>query len=162
MNKKKLLALLMALVMTFSLVPVTALAEGDQAAASTTGYDGQPLPEGPGMSGDVINVTAANAQYVLDGAYGNIDGKTINFTENVTNALELARPTKYQGSGTTYYNYVNSALETTATSWSEDISSIMNSHSHYYRTLSNVTFTLTLTANGRTHTVGSKGVDGGK
>ena len=69
------------------------------------------------MSGDVINVTAANAQYVLDGAYGDITGKTINFTENVTSLLDLARPTKYAGSGTTV------------------------SGTTYTRTLSNVTFT---------------------
>ncbi len=65
------------------------------------GYAGEVLPAGPDMSGDVINVTAANAQYTLDGAYGNINGKTINFTESVPYTLDLARPTKFSGSGTT-------------------------------------------------------------
>ena len=53
------------------------------------------------MSDTVINVTAANAQYTLDGAYGSINGKTINFTETVPYTLDLARPTKFEGSGTT-------------------------------------------------------------
>lgn len=38
MNKKKLLALLMALVMTFSLVPVTAFAEGEQSAPASANF----------------------------------------------------------------------------------------------------------------------------
>ncbi|MEE1047150.1 MAG: hypothetical protein U0M60_06970, partial [Clostridia bacterium] len=95
----------------------------------------------PVVSGNVINVTAANAQYVLDGKYMDITGKTINFTESITDVLELARPTKYKNSKSAYYNYVNYVLETTPTSWSEDISSVMNSHSQYHRTMENVTFT---------------------
>ena len=90
---------------------------GGAGAWAQTGYNGAALPAGPDMSGSVINVTAANAQYVLDGAYGDITGKTINFTENVTSLLDLARPTKYAGSGTTV------------------------SGTTYTRTLSNVTFT---------------------
>ncbi len=97
----------------------------------------------PNTSGDIINVDASNAQDVLDGKYGSINGKTINFTENITEVLDLARPTKYEGSDTTYYKYDSSipGPEPTATEWSENISSVMNSHSHYYRTLSDVTFT---------------------
>ena len=70
-------------------------------AWGATGYNGETLPAGPDMSGTVINVTAANAQYTLDGAYGSINGKTINFTETVPYTLDLARPTKFEGSGTT-------------------------------------------------------------
>ena len=70
-------------------------------AWGATGYNGETVPTGPDMSGTVINVTAANAQYTLDGAYGSINGKTINFTENVPYTLDLARPTKFEGSGTT-------------------------------------------------------------
>lgn len=102
--KKKLFSILVLLLMAGS-------------AWAQTGYNGTVLPTGPDMSGNVINVTAANAQYVLDGAYGDITGKTINFTENVTSLLDLARPTKYAGSGTTV------------------------SGTTYTRTLSNVTFT---------------------
>ena len=97
----------------------------------------------PDLSGDVVKVTAANAQDVLDGKYGAINGKTIHFTENIDAVLDLARPTKYQGSGTVYYKYNISipGPEVDPTPWSSDISSIMNSHSHYYRTLNGVTFT---------------------
>ena len=89
-------------------------------AWGATGYNGEALPAGPDMSGTVINVTAANAQYTLDGAYGSINGKTINFTESVPYTLDLARPTKFEGSGTT-----GSGSGTTP----------------YSRTLNNVTFT---------------------
>ena len=100
-----------------TLLTLVALFAMTAGATAQTGYNGAALPAGPDMSGSVINVTAANAQYVLDGAYGDITGKTINFTENVTSLLDLARPTKYAGSGTTV------------------------SGTTYTRTLSNVTFT---------------------
>ena len=121
--KNKFLALVVVMCMALTMIPGVALAAG------------------PDMTGAVINVAAADAQDVLDGKYGDINGKTINFTENITAVLDLARPTKYEGSKTVYYNYVSSVLQTTPTPWSDNISSIMNSHSHYYRTLSNVTFT---------------------
>ena len=89
-------------------------------AWGATGYNVETLPAGPDMSDTVINVTAANAQYTLDGAYGSINGKTINFTETVPYTLDLARPTKFEGSGTT-----GSGSGTTP----------------YSRTLNNVTFT---------------------
>ena len=60
------------------------------------------LPATPDMNGEVVNVTAAQAQYVLDGAYGPIDGKTINFTESINDTLILGRASKYDGSGTVY------------------------------------------------------------
>ncbi len=95
----------------------------------------------PDMSGDVISVNAKQAQDVLDGKYGDINGKTIHFTEDITETLELARPTSYEGSQTKYYNHVNSGLETDPTPWSENISTIINVHSRYVRNLENVTFT---------------------
>lgn len=95
----------------------------------------------PDMSGDVISVNAQQAQDVLDGKYGDINGKTIYFTEDITETLELARPTSYEGSQTKYYNRVNSGMETDPTPWSENISTIINVHSRYVRNLENVTFT---------------------
>ena len=57
----------------------------------------------PVVNGDIINVAnATEAQEVLDGRWGDINGKTINFTKNIDTVLDLARPTKYEGSGTTY------------------------------------------------------------
>ena len=47
--------------------------------------------EGPDMRGTVVNVTAANAQDVLDGKYGSIDGKTIHFAQGAYEKLYLAR-----------------------------------------------------------------------
>lgn len=106
------------------------------------GYAGEVLPAGPDMSGDVINVTAANAQYTLDGAYGDINGKTINFTESIAAVLELCRATKYEGSGTSYkigYNTDNLPLP-----WSEENIATIKAHNGmmtYYRTVSNIVFT---------------------
>ena len=59
----------------------------------------------PDMTGSVINVTAADAQALLDGEFGSINGKTINFTQDVTVVLDLARPTAHAGSGTLYRRY---------------------------------------------------------
>lgn len=106
------------------------------------GYAGEVLPAGPDMSGAVINVTAANAQYTLDGAYGDINGKTINFTESIAAVLELCRATKYEGSGTSYkigYNTDNLPLP-----WSEENIATIKAHNGmmtYYRTVSNIVFT---------------------
>ena len=88
-----------------------------------------------------INVTNSNAQDVLDGKYGDITGKTINFTENIDTILDLARPTKYKGSNTTYYKWLNGVWDTNATLWSENISTEMTGASKYVRALNNVTFT---------------------
>ena len=76
-NKNVCLAILVAVLMLFSLVPVTVVAEN---VDTTKGYAGEDLPTGPDMTGSIIDVTPENAQYTLDGAYGSIDGKTINFT----------------------------------------------------------------------------------
>lgn len=101
-NKNVCLAILVAVLMLFSLVPVTVVAEN---VDTTKGYAGEDLPTAPDMTGSIIDVTPENAQYTLDGAYGSIDGKTINFTQGeYDKVLVLARPTKFEGSNTDYYN----------------------------------------------------------
>ena len=71
---KKLLAMLLTLMMALSVTTIS-WADG----------------EGPDTSGTVVNVTAANAQDVLDGKYGSIDGKTIHFAQGTYGKLYLAR-----------------------------------------------------------------------
>lgn len=112
MKMKKILAALTAAALSMGALGVTAFAEDN-----------------------VIDVTAENAQDVLDGKEGSIDGKTINFTESINEVLELARPTKYPGSGTTYY--VRNSGEQIA-----DVSELKDNVGYKYeRTVSNVTFT---------------------
>ncbi len=126
MNMKKLWAGVLSASVVLSTVTFTVLAD-----------------DTPDMSGTIINVTAANAQDVLDGRYGEITGKTINFTQNITEMLDLARPTAYAASGTKYYQKVGS--DETEKAWSESISEdlrvLTTGTLHYYRTLENVTFT---------------------
>ena len=89
---KKLLAMALALVMCLG---VTTMAWAEV--------------EGPDMSGTVVNVTAANAQEVLDGKYGSIDGKTIHFAQGEYGILYLARVIADDtclGSGVDYYKGV--------------------------------------------------------
>lgn len=99
------------------------------------------LPAAPTKNGNVWEVNAANAQYVLDGAYGAIDGKTIKFTENITEKLILGRPTKFEGSNTVYRHggFSNAPLSyddfiayKTQSGWTE--------YSYYNRAISDVTF----------------------
>ena len=127
MKKNKLLAVLLALAMTLSLLPTAALAAETQT---------------------IIDVTAENAQAVLDGAQGSIDGKTINFTESINTVLHIGRPTKYEGSNTSYYvagftdavsgfRQFNTAAELTA----YKSSSSWTPYCYYSRTISNVKFT---------------------
>ena len=128
--KKKVLSMLVTIAMLFSLLPTTALAaELD-------------------MTSEVINVGASNAQDVLDGKYGDITGKTINFTESITDVLVLARPTKYAGSNTEYVcgdGNSHSGVSKTFTDSTEFIAHFGENEWHttpnYYRTLSGVTFT---------------------
>ena len=84
---KKLLSVVLALLMLAVMLPVTAMAE-----------DGDPAP----VNG-VWNVTPANAQDVLDGKYGSIDGTTIVLGKGDYGRLELGRATAYAGSNTEYY-----------------------------------------------------------
>ena len=100
------------------------------------------LPATPDMNGEVVNVTAAQAQYVLDGAYGPIDGKTINFTESINDTLILGRASKYDGSGTVYrhgshdgeaLSYADFIAYKNQSGWTESC--------FYERTVENVTFT---------------------
>ena len=89
---KKVLATILALVMALGL--------------TTMAWAGN---EGPDMSGTVVNVTAANAQDVLDGKYGSIDGKTIHFAQGEYGILYLARviaDDNCLGSGVDYYKGV--------------------------------------------------------
>lgn len=100
------------------------------------------LPAAPDMNGEVVNVTAAQAQYVLDGAYGPIDGKTINFTESINDTLILGRASKYDGSKTVY-RHGSHAGE--ALSYADFIAyknqSVWTESCYYERTVENVTFT---------------------
>ena len=89
---KKVLATILALVMALGV--------------TTMAWAGN---EGPDMSGTVVNVTAANAQDVLDGKYGSIDGKTIHFAQGEYGILYLARVIADDtclGSGVDYYKGV--------------------------------------------------------
>lgn len=100
------------------------------------------LPATPDMNGAVVDVTAAQAQYVLDGAYGPIDGKTINFTESINDTLILGRASKYDGSKTVYrhgshageaLSYADFIVYKNQSGWTESC--------YYERTVENVTFT---------------------
>ena len=82
--KKISLAILLVMVMLLTLLPTGALALEEE-GRDTKGYDSAALPTGPNVSGDVWTVTPENAQYTLDGAYGSIDGKTINFSSGPYN-----------------------------------------------------------------------------
>ena len=89
---KKALATILALVMALGVTTMVWAADG-----------------GPDMSGTVVNVTAANAQDVLDGKYGSIDGKTIHFAQGAYEKLYLARVIADDtclGSGVDYYKGV--------------------------------------------------------
>lgn len=100
------------------------------------------LPATPDMNGEVVNVTAAQAQYVLDGAYGSIDGKTINFTESINDTLILGRASKYDGSKTVYRH---GSHDGEALSYADFIAyknqSVWTESCYYERTVENVTFT---------------------
>lgn len=128
--RKRLLAIIATATMVVTMIPAMAFAA-------------------PVVNGDVINVAnATEAQEVLDGKHGNIDGKTINFTGNIDKVLDLARPTKYEGSGTTYVcnnGNSHSGESKTFTNVTEFLAHFGSSEWHttpdYYRTLKNVTFT---------------------
>lgn len=141
---------------------------GNAADPRTLGYatsgTAEALPAAPDMSGEVVNVTAAQAQYVLDGAYGSIYGKTINFTESIDATLVLGRASKYDGSQTVYRHgshdgesmpYADYIAYKNQSSWTEG--------GYYERTVRNVTFTANegvtvkgFTAEGGAHIYGSE------
>lgn len=125
-------------------VDVRAVGYRDNNKENTTAWTGEyeALPTEPTVTGDVITVTPANAQYTLDGAYGSLDGKTIKFSAGTYDTLVLARPTKYVGSNTTYryggadtqtLEYADYVAYKAQDHWTE--------YSYYTRTMENVTFT---------------------
>ncbi len=146
--KKRVFGLLLALAMVACLLPTTAMADVTLTADRTGPYDNDTanpdsLPAAPEENGDVWTVTPANAQYTLDGAYGKIDGKTIRFSAGrYTDVLVLARPTKFEGSGTVYYN-MTWAEETGWVKNEEpsDFTELSSNIRTYERTVSNVIFT---------------------
>ena len=146
---KKLLAMVLALVMALGVTTMAWAADPETEKGYRDGGNGYAeLPAAPTEANGVINVTAANAQYTLDGAYGSIDGKTINFTESISSVLLLGRPTKYAGSNTEYY--VGGFDETAENYQKFDTAEALAAHKssngwtakcYYYRTISGVKFT---------------------
>ena len=135
-----MLATILALVMALGLCSVS--------WAEETGYKNLALPTAPNMSGAIVEVNAENAQYTLDGAYGSINGKTIKFTESISNVLVLGRPTKYAGSNTKYYvggfdktgrGYKEFATAAELVAYKS--SEAWTPGCYYSRAISNVTFT---------------------
>ena len=134
--KKISLAILLVMAMLLTLLPTAAMALGTT-TRDTTGYDGKALPAGPDALGNVWTVTPENAQYTLDGAYGSINGKTINFSSGPYNeVLVLGRATKFSDSGTEYYK---DGWESTNNVEYADIEN--TGVYNYKRTVENVTFT---------------------
>ena len=143
MKIKKLLCMFMAAMMLLGLSGVAALAAERTTPYANDTVNTESLPEGPDMTGDIIYVTPENAQYTLDGAYGAIDGKTIHFSSGeYKDVLVLARPTKYAGSNTVYYNMTwdttNGWVRDEEPSDYEELSSNIRT---YTRAVKNVTFT---------------------
>lgn len=104
-------------------------------------YDILPFGPSEGPESDVWTVNPKNVQYVLDGAYGSIDGKTIVLSEGTYPKLEFARATKYKGSNTDYY--IGGISEEKKKSFAEYYA-IKNSgqwsgSAYYDRSISNVT-----------------------
>ena len=135
-----MVATILALVMALGLCSVS--------WAEETGYKNLALPTAPDMSGAIVEVNAENAQYTLDGAYGSINGKTIKFTESISNVLVLGRPTKYAGSNTKYYvggfdktvqGYKEFATAAELVAYKS--SEAWTPGCYYSRAISNVTFT---------------------
>lgn len=132
--RKKLLSILLLLSLLAALLTVSAAAI-DTETRDTKGYGGVDLPAGPDTSGSIWTVTPENAQYTLDGAYGSISGKTINFGSGTYNeVLVLGRVNKFSGSDTKYYK----GDWTTESTYAQLAN---NSANQYQRTLQNVTFT---------------------
>ena len=146
---KKLLATILALVMALSVTTISWADDPEVGKGYRDGGSGYAeLPAAPTEANGVINVTAANAQYTLDGAYGSIDGKTIKFTQNITTTLILGRPTKYVGSNTKYYvggfdktvqGYKEFATAAELVAYKS--SEAWTPGCYYSRAISNVTFT---------------------
>ena len=145
--KKRVFGLLLALAMVACLLPTTAMADVTPTTDRTGPYDNDTanpdsLPAAPERNGDVWTVTPENAQYTLDGAYGKIDGKTIRFSAGIyTDVLVLARPTKFEGSGTVYYNMTWDGTGWNKNSDPSEFTALSSNIRTYERTVSNVIFT---------------------
>ena len=116
--------------------------ETPELAGPVPGYMGAVLPVAPVVSGNVMTVNTENAQYALDGAYGSIDGMTIEFSAGIYPQLIFGRPNKYPGSHTIYRhgNFGNDPMSyeefvayKSQSTWTEGCM--------YERIISNVTFT---------------------
>lgn len=97
---KKFLAMALALLMLCMMMPVVAMAEGNPTC----------------VDGVWQNVTPTNAQDVLDGKYGPIDGTTIVLTDGNYGQLVLGRATKYEYSHT---KYMVGGFDSSATGYQE-------------------------------------------
>lgn len=90
------------------------------------------------VADDILVATPSTAQSILDGEAGSLDGKTVYFTQGeYTETLILGRPTKYEGSNTTFKGVQGENEFTTV----EDIKAMTWGSRYYTRALSNVTFT---------------------
>ena len=122
---KKFLAMALALLMLCMMMPVVAMAEGNPTC----------------VDGVWQNVTPTNAQDVLDGKYGPIDGTTIILGEGTYGKLELGRATKYTGSNTDYY--IGGVSEANKKTYDEFVTIKNNGQwsgsAYYVRNMSNVT-----------------------
>lgn len=116
--------------------------ETPELAGPVPGYMGAVLPVAPVVSGNVMTVNTENAQYALDGAYGSIDGMTINFSAGTYPQLIFGRPNKYPGSHTIYRH---TDFNNTPMSYEEFVAyksqSTWTQSCYYERIISNVTFT---------------------
>lgn len=135
---KKVLIMMMCVIMVVCFMPTVAMAETGNVQ---TGYGTEPLPNGPDMFGDIINVNTDNIQYTLDGAYGCIDGKTIVLSSGNYGKIELGRATKYLGSNTDYY--IGCIAEENRKTYDEFFAIKNNGQwsasAYYVRNMSNVT-----------------------
>lgn len=122
---KRFLSILLAVLMLAVMLPVTAMAEGNPTC----------------VDGVWQNVTPTNAQDVLDGKYGHIDGTTIILGEGTYGKLELGRATKYTGSNTDYY--IGGVSEANKKTYDEFVTIKNNGQwsgsAYYVRNMSNVT-----------------------
>ncbi len=123
MKGKKFLAGVLSAAMVLGSMALPAFAHEAQApAASDENAILCEFAEAPDMTGTIIDVTVDNAQDVLDGKYGNIDGKTIQLAAGDYGMLYL-RQSLYEGASVSR----------------TDLENDHNSYPAYYREFNNVT-----------------------